>query len=110
MWSKKTFLTAAIVLILTTVANADGASHAAQVVLKVNGIDATTEIVEVEGKNELIIAVAGSTEIEPNTCAAWLVPYSVEVEYGAIEAIAGDDTNSPQANSLEYSFSFGDKL
>jgi hypothetical protein len=96
MWSKKTFLTAVIVLILTSATNAE-------VILTLNGFDATMEYAEVQGKNELIIAVSGSTEAEPNA-------YSITASGGAMEVIAGADNNNPQAQTEQYSFTFEDEL
>jgi hypothetical protein len=96
MWSKKTFLSATAVLMLTTVANAD-------LVLTLNGLDAVKESVEIKGKNNLIIAVAGSTEVEPEDCF-------IKADGGVIEAIAEANTVSPQAKTGEYSFTFEDEL
>jgi hypothetical protein len=86
MWGKKTFLLAAIVLTLNSVTNAD-------LVLTLNGLDAAKESIEIEGKDNIVIAVAGSTEVEPNT-------YYIKATGGTLETTVG-----PNA---EYSFTFED--
>jgi hypothetical protein len=58
MRSKKILLLAVIVLTLTSAANAD-------LVLTLNGLD-TAGYAKTEGKNNLVIAVAGNTEVDPN--------------------------------------------
>jgi hypothetical protein len=89
MRSKKTLLSIAIVLLLTSAANAD-------LVLTLNGLDTTGVPAEITGKDNLVIAVAGSTNIEPNA-------YSIEAGGGTINAIADPNMVNQQA---EYSFTF----
>jgi len=96
MWGKKAFLLAAIVLTLTSAANAD-------LVLTLNGFDTTTEFAEIKGKDNLVIAVAGDTEVYPNA-------YRIEAAGGVLKAKAGPTTASPQAKNEEYSFTFEDEL
>src|SRR4030042_2017085 len=95
MRSKKTFLTAAIVLTLASVAYSD-------LVITINGVDAAKEPFEKRGKDNLVIAVAGSTIASPDD-------YHIKLDGGVIDAIAGDDANSTGAKK-EYSFAFADEL
>ncbi len=89
MRSKKTFLLAVIILTLTSAANAD-------LVLTLNGLDTTEGYAHIEGKNNLVIAVAGDTEVDPNS-------YHIEAVGGVLQA--NPNTVSPE----NYSFTFEDE-
>ncbi|MFA5251408.1 MAG: NosD domain-containing protein [Phycisphaerae bacterium] len=92
MRSKKAFLLAIIALTLISSANAD-------LILTFNGLDTTNECPDIKGKDNLVIAVTGDTEIDPNA-------YRIEAVGGVLEAKADSNTVGPQA----YSFTFEGEL
>ncbi len=59
---QKIFLFAAFILAIVSVANAD-------LSLTINGLDATTGPLEINSKEDLIIAVAGETQADANRCS-----------------------------------------
>ena len=76
MYRQKVFLFAAIVLTMASTANAD-------LILTLNGVDAAKEPLEIKGKNNLVITVAGQTQVNAND-------YSVTASGGGLEICTGD--------------------
>ena len=85
MRDQKTFLFAAFILAIVSVANAD-------LSLTINGLDATTCPLEINAKDDLIIASAGKTQADANRC-------SVTASGGVLKAHSGG-----------YLFTFEDEL
>jgi hypothetical protein len=83
----RAIVTAGVVLTLAATIQAD-------VILTLNGLEAGNEFVEVNGKDELVIAVGGNTEVK---AGAW----RVEASGGVLEERTGGDG---------YNFSFEDEL
>ena len=95
MCNRRTFLLAVAVLAVTSVANAD-------LILTLNGLDTAKEPVEIKGKNNLVIAVAGDTKVDPDA-------YSVTATGGVLEPITEPNAISSQAEAGEYLFTFQDE-
>ncbi len=94
MRNKKTFLLAAILLTLSSAAaNAD-------LILTLNGLDTAKEPAEIKGKDNLVIAVAGDTEVEPNA-------YRIEAASGVLTPRSSAEDG---IRGRDYSFTFEDGL
>jgi len=94
MRSQKAFLFAAVVLIIASIANA-GLS------LTVNGLDATKPL-EIEDKEDLIIAVAGESDVKAQDI-------SVTCYIGKLEPLSEPNTLAKKPTSGKYLFHFTDK-
>lgn len=89
----KTFL--AIIAILAVVSNAN-----AELILTVNGLD-VAELPEVNGTEDLIIAVAGENEAEAQGI-------SVTAGSGNLEMLTEPDMSADEPTSVKYLFNFTD--
>jgi len=96
MLSHRTLLFTAIILTITSIANAD-------LVLTLNGVDAVREALEVEGKDNLVISIAGDTKIDANAC-------SVTAVGGVLKPITEPTTVSSETQGGSYLFTFEDEL
>lgn len=97
MRNQRAFLFTTIVLAMVSVAGAN-------LNLTVNGIDTTEEAIEIEGKDNLIIAAAGDTKADVNTYSisatggvlevhpsGYLFNFEDELRPGTVSMIANDD-------------------
>ncbi len=93
MFNKKIFLFAAIALSMVAIANAD-------LSLTVNGLDATVPF-KVEGKDELVISVAGADKVDKQNCSV------ICEDRGRLE-IMGGPSEVNDVNATAYRFVFDD--
>lgn len=75
-----------ILLAMVSVANAD-------MILTLNGVDAAKEPLEIKGKNDLIIAVSGQTQVDVNDYSITASDDSLEVRTGDYLFTFGGDSN-----------------
>ncbi len=95
MSMRKTLLV--IIAILTVVSDAN-----AELILTVNGLD-VTELPEVNGTKDLIIAIAGENEAEAQDI-------SVTADSGNLEILTEPNTSAEEPASVKYLFNFTDEV
>ena len=90
----RTLLFTAILLTITSIVNAD-------LVLTLNGVDPANSPLEIEGKDSLVISIAGKTQVDANAC-------SISTVGGVSKPITESNAVSSGSQGSSYLFTFED--